>query len=141
VWGRYKIKDSNPNTARRAPGPDDIFVLRQSALNGKKAGLVVTLGLCTGLIVHTLAVACGIAAIFATLETAFLLLKYVGAAYPLYLAWGCFRAGATDIIAPNAKTYSLSNYYKRGIIMNITNRKVSKLFSLSFPSPIDVCSP
>lgn len=47
-----------------APGPDNIFVLTQSALYGKKSGILVTLGLCTGLIFHTTAVALGIAAIF-----------------------------------------------------------------------------
>lgn len=120
-----------------APGPDNIFVLTQSALTGKKTGLVVTLGLCTGLLVHTFAVACGIAAIFATSETAFFVLKYVGAAYLLYLAWGCFRAGATDISAPNAKTYSLSSYYKRGVIMNITNPKVSIFFLAFLPQFTD----
>ena len=48
------------------PGPDNIFVLTQSALRGKVAGLAVTLGLCTGLIVHTTAVAFGLAVIFQT---------------------------------------------------------------------------
>jgi len=47
-----------------APGPDNIFVLKQSALRGMLAGIVVMLGLCTGLIVHTSAVALGVAVIF-----------------------------------------------------------------------------
>ena len=46
-----------------APGPDNIFVLTQSALYGRRAGLMVTLGLCTGLIVHTSLVAFGVAAL------------------------------------------------------------------------------
>lgn len=52
-----------------APGPDNIFVLTQSALHGRMSGLVVTLGLCTGLIVHTLAVALGVAVIFRRLRS------------------------------------------------------------------------
>ena len=51
-----------------APGPDNIFVLTQSALYGKKSGVLVTLGLCTGLVVHTTAVAFGVAAIFPNLR-------------------------------------------------------------------------
>ncbi|MBL1320280.1 MAG: LysE family transporter, partial [Methylophaga sp.] len=43
-----------------APGPDNIFVLTQSALHGRKAGLLITLGLCTGLLVHTAIVALGV---------------------------------------------------------------------------------
>lgn len=65
-----------------APGPDNIFVLTQSALYGRLSGFVVTLGLCTGLIVHTTAVAFGVAAIFATSALAFTAVKVIGAALP-----------------------------------------------------------
>jgi threonine/homoserine/homoserine lactone efflux protein len=78
-----------------APGPDNIFVLTQSAMNGRAAGLLVTLGLCTGLLFHTAAVAVGVAAVFATSAIAFTILKIVGAAYLIYLAWGAFRATGT----------------------------------------------
>ncbi len=70
-----------------SPGPDNIFVLTQSALNGRLAGLVVTIGLCTGLIFHTLAVAFGVAVIFQTSAMAFFILKICGALCLLYLAW------------------------------------------------------
>jgi len=72
------------------PGPDNIFVLTQSALHGRFAGFIVTLGLATGLIFHTTAVAFGVAIIFETSQYAFTALKYVGAAYLLYLAWKAF---------------------------------------------------
>jgi len=61
------------------PGPDNIFVLTQSSVNGHKAGLLVTLGLCTGLIVHTTAVALGITAVLKTSYVAFTVLKIAGA--------------------------------------------------------------
>ena len=48
------------------PGPDNIFVLTQSVVNGRIAGLIVTLGIALGLFVHTSAVALGAAAIFQT---------------------------------------------------------------------------
>ncbi len=80
-----------------APGPDNIFVLTQSALHGKISGLWVTLGLCTGLVVHTTAVVLGVAVIFQVSAVAFTLLKVVGAGYLLYLAWHAFRATATRI--------------------------------------------
>ncbi len=47
------------------PGPDNLFVLMESASNGRRAGLLVVLGLCTGLVGNTLAVALGLAALFA----------------------------------------------------------------------------
>ena len=54
-----------------APGPDNISVIAQSGLYGRKAGIFVTLGLCTGLAVHTTAVALGIAVVFQTSMIAF----------------------------------------------------------------------
>ena len=57
-----------------APGPDNIFVLTQSAIKGRLVGLVVTLGLCTGLLAHTAAVALGVAALFQASALAFNLL-------------------------------------------------------------------
>lgn len=114
-----------------APGPDNIFVLTQSALRGKGPGLIIMLGLCTGLIFHTIAVALGVAIIFQTSALAFSALKFIGAGYLIYLAWQAFRASAELI---QGKTNGAANYWKlycRGIIMNITNPKVS-IFFLAF---------
>jgi threonine/homoserine/homoserine lactone efflux protein len=114
-----------------APGPDNIFVLTQSAVKGRLVGFVVTLGLCTGLIVHTSAVALGVAAIFQASATAFNLLKFAGATYLLYLAWGAFRAGTESLEGQTGRESSLFRYYLRGILMNVTNPKVS-IFFLAF---------
>jgi threonine/homoserine/homoserine lactone efflux protein len=121
-----------------APGPDNIFVLTQSALFGTAAGMVTTLGLVTGLCVHTTAVALGVAAIFQTSALAFTLLKTAGAGYLLWLAWLSFRAGAsTEKIAQGdggnagAAFPGYMALYRRGIVMNVTNPKVS-LFFLAF---------
>lgn len=114
-----------------APGPDNIFVLTLSALHGRKAGLLVTLGLCTGLIGHTLAVTLGIAALFQASAIAFTVLKIVGACYLLYLAWGAFRAAASPIEARPDVPLNGWQLYRRGIVMNLTNPKVS-IFFLAF---------
>ena len=121
-----------------APGPDNIFVLTQSALFGTTAGMVTTLGLVTGLCVHTTAVALGVAAVFQTSALAFTLLKTAGAGYLLWLAWLSFRAGAsTEKIAQGdggpagAAFPGYMALYRRGIVMNVTNPKVS-LFFLAF---------
>lgn len=114
-----------------APGPDNIFVLTQSALYGKKSGVLVTLGLCTGLIIHTTAVALGVAAIFQTSAVAFIVLKTVGALYLAYLAWQAFQASVSTLEAPSSNLHSSGSLYRRGIIMNITNPKVS-IFFLAF---------
>lgn len=114
-----------------SPGPDNIFVLMQSALYGRMAGVLVTLGLCTGVLVHTAAVALGVAAIVATSTTAFTALKVLGASYLLYLAWGAWRAGPTALDDDGAGRQAAGRLYLRGIVMNATNPKVA-IFFLAF---------
>jgi len=111
--------------------------LAQSALRGRVAGLIVTLGLCTGLIVHTTAVALGVAAIFQASAVAFTVLKLVGACYLLYLAWQAFRAAATRINARTDGVLGALPLYRRGIIMNVTNPKVSIFFLAFLPQFAD----
>lgn len=120
-----------------APGPDNIFVLTQAALRGKFAGLAVTMGLCTGLIVHTSAVALGIAVIFKTSALAFTVLKTLGACYLLYLAWQAFRTSGGPIGLGKKSDLTLPMFYRRGIIMNITNPKVSIFFLAFLPQFAD----
>jgi len=114
-----------------APGPDNIFVLTQSALYGKKSGVLVTLGLCTGLIFHTTAVAFGVAAIFHTSIVALTVLKVIGALYLAYLAWQAFLASSRSLQSRGSNLRSNGALYFRGIVMNITNPKVS-IFFLAF---------
>lgn len=114
------------------PGPDNIFVLTQSIFQGKKSGLIIMLGLCTGLIFHTIAVILGVAVIFQTSIFAFTILKIIGAMYLLYLAWQIFKAGNQKIDTKNNNAnIDYKKLYYRGIIMNITNPKVS-IFFLAF---------
>lgn len=118
------------------PGPDNIFVLTQAALRGKKAGVLVVLGLCTGLVAHTTAVSLGVAVIFQTSALAFTLLKLAGAGYLIYLAWGAFRAGAT-VIDGEKSELTYAQLFRRGIIMNVTNPKVTIFFLAFLPQFAD----
>jgi threonine/homoserine/homoserine lactone efflux protein len=122
------------------PGPDNLFVLAQAAQRGKMAGIAVTGGLCTGLLVHTAAVALGVAAVFQASALAFALLKYIGAAYLLYLAWQSFRAGADTGGGPQAGNPGFTRLYGRGIVMNVTNPKVSLFFLAFLPQFTDPAS-
>ncbi|MEC5398512.1 LysE family translocator [Uliginosibacterium sp. H1] len=120
-----------------SPGPDNIFVLTQSAMHGRKAGLLVTLGLCSGLLAHIAAVALGVAALLQTSAIAFTALKIVGAAYLLYLAWQAFRAGATQSLSAAEASLSARSLYVRGIVMNVTNPKVAVFFLAFLPQFVD----
>lgn len=120
-----------------APGPDNLFVLTQSTLHGRAAGLVVMLGLCTGLVVHSAAVALGVAAIFQSSDVAFTVLKFCGAGYLLYLAWRTFTARADGLPEGLQSGPGRAALYRRGIIMNITNPKVSIFFLAFLPQFAD----
>ena len=123
-----------------APGPDNLFVLMQSASHGRRAGAAVVLGLMIGVLGHTAAVALGLAALVAASATAFTAIKFVGAAYLLYLAWGAWHApatlraddgdGAGDRGAAAPAWWPLVG---RGVVMNLTNPKVALFFLALLP--------
>ena len=114
------------------PGPDNLFVMSHSALKGWRIGFYITLGLCTGLIGHTVLVAIGVSVIFQTSAIAFNGLKIIGACYLLYLAWLSVQnkelnLGGTD------KNNTNRSYYFIGVIMNLTNPKVALFFLVFLP--------
>lgn len=122
------------------PGPDNVFVLLHSAVHGKRAGLLVVLGLCSGLLFHTAAVALGLAAIFAASSTAFTVLKLCGAGYLLWLAWGAWRApvgGAGVGDGAGSPALSAGKTYGRGVLMNLSNPKVAIFFLAFLPQFAD----
>ena len=113
------------------PGPDNVFVLLHAAAHGARAGLLVVLGLCSGLLFHTGAVALGLAALLAASSTAFTTLKALGAAYLLWLAWLSWRAAAGLPGGDAPPPLGARQTYLRGVLMNISNPKVA-LFFLAF---------
>lgn len=119
-----------------APGPDNLFVLLQSAMYGAKAGIFVTLGLCVGVFIQTLLAAFGVAAVVAASPTLLMIIQFAGAAYLLYLAWGAWKAPVGGDDKADASKYPrLTNLqlWRRGILMNITNPKVLIFFLAFFP--------
>jgi len=119
------------------PGPDNLFVLTQSSLYGRRAGFMITLGLCTGLVGHSLAVALGVAVLFQKSALAFTALKCIGAGYLLYLAWQAFHARSARIQIEPGREPQNTIYYGRGIVMNLTNPKVSIFFLAFLPQFAD----
>lgn len=123
------------------PGPDNLFVLAQSAAAGARAGLAVVLGLCCGLVVHTLAIALGLAAVMASAPLALQIIQTLGAAYLLYLAWGAWRAARLPGAAPSAHaapaTPRISALWRRGVIMNLSNPKIVLFFLALLPQFVD----
>jgi len=115
-----------------APGPDNIYVLTQGMTKSKTAAIITTLGLCSGIIIHTTAAAFGISVIFKTSEIAFNIVKFAGAAYLIYIAYQAFkhRNAPLDLSVQNSSG-ELKKLYLKGFFMNVLNPKVS-IFFLAF---------
>ena len=109
------------------PGPDILFVINQS-LEDKKSGLLVALGLCSGLIVHTLVLALGLSAIIEQNDNVIIFFKYFGSFYLFYLAFQEFKK---DRISTERQK---ENFYLRGVYMNLINPKVLIFFLAYFPN-------
>lgn len=122
------------------PGPDILFVTAQSISQHKRAGIMTALGLCTGLIVHISAAALGVSAILYQSATAFTIVKLAGAAYLLYLAWQSFRARNETYLLQKQKPLESWSLYKKGIIMNVLNPKVSLFFLALLPQFVNEAS-
>lgn len=119
------------------PGPDNLFTLAQSIAKGKSAGIYTTLGLCTGLLGHITAATIGISAIIYQSAFAFTIAKYAGAAYLLYLAYKSFKEKSSSFNINSDDTLDHKSLYKKGVIMNLLNPKVSLFFLAFFPQFIN----
>ena len=127
-----------------SPGPDNLFVLVQSAQRGWRVGLCVVLGLSLGIVGHTVAVALGLAAVVAASPMLFTVLKLCGAAYLAYLAWGAWRApvNVTEGAQAQAERDVLTlktamGWAGRGVVMSLTNPKVLIFFLAFLPQFTD----
>lgn len=115
------------------PGPDIIYVLVQSMANGKKYGIVTSLGLVSGILIHTSLVAFGISALIKQSENIYFAIKLFGALYLLYLAYLTFHSNEEISLNADVEKKSFLNLYKQGFIMNVLNPKVSIFFLAFFP--------
>jgi len=110
------------------PGPDILFVLNQS-LENKKPGLLISIGLCCGLIVHTLILVFGLSVFIETNEYMIDYLKYFGTVYLFYLAYDELNTKFKQSSKPNN-----ANLFLRGLYMNLVNPKVLLFFIAYFPN-------
>lgn len=121
-----------------APGPDNMYILTKSLSAGPRQGVTLAMGLATGPLWHTLLVMVGVAAFIQSSPAAFMVLKYCGAAYLLYLSYGALRSKGASIKAGDVvdKSESFALYkrgFKRGFLMNASNPKVLLFFLAILP--------
>jgi len=124
------------------PGQDTLYILGSSIAHGRRVGLASALGISTGCIVHTLAAAVGLSALLATSALAFLAVKWVGAAYLIYLGVRALSA-KTQHLDPQQRVNAASAgiAYRRGVLTNVLNPKVALFFLAFLPQFIDSESP
>ena len=117
-----------------APGPDNIYVLTRGIAQGRKVALASAWGMCSGLLFHTTLAAVGLSAILARSAGALSLVKYIGAAYLVYL--GIRALLSREEFSPSAQkifTVQLRNFFLQGLTMNLLNPKVAVFFMAFLP--------
>ncbi len=117
-----------------SPGPDNIFVLTQSMVNGRRYGMATVFGLMTGCLIHTSLVAFGVSGLIKQNPAIFLIIKIFGAIYMLYLAYKVFKSDSViDITSQEVVQKPSIELFKTGFWMNVLNPKVTLFFLAFFP--------
>jgi threonine/homoserine/homoserine lactone efflux protein len=123
------------------PGPDSLLIMTRSATQGWRAGVAAVAGIGTGTMVHVLAAAVGLSAILATSATAFMVVKYVGAAYIIYMAIGLLRSKGSTLASVEVPPLPYRKIYAQGFLTNVLNPKVAIFFLAFVPQFIDAAAP
>ena len=115
------------------PGPNMLFVAAQSMSGGRRAGFAAALGLLTGTLIYVAAAAAGVAAIIASSALAFDALRYIGAAYLIYLGIKAWRTRDE----PMAVGVFTGRAYRQAIVVQLLNPKVALFFLAFLPQFVD----
>ena len=116
-----------------SPGPDNIYLTTLTSMSGKIAGFSFLLGLITGCFIHTILLAFGLNEFVIKYDLFFEIIKYSGVFYLTYLSYETYKL---EIFNFHLKKNNdkVSNYFKRGVLMNLLNPKVFLFFTLFFPN-------
>ena len=127
------------------PGADMMLTLARTLQFGVRGGLASAFGACAGCVLHTLAAAFGLAALMVASSAAFTVVKWAGAAYLAWLAFGMARAalrGEATAAAPVADAApSAAALFRQGMLTNALNPKVALFFLALLPQFIDADAP
>lgn len=128
------------------PGTDSMYIITRSVSQGQSAGLCSVLGITTGSLIHTLLAALGLSVLLASSPMAFMIVKYIGAAYLCYLGLKMLLSKPSNAIANSlsqdkamGNQHKIDNWqiYKQGVLTNVFNPKVALFFIAFFPQFID----
>lgn len=120
-----------------APGPDMLYVITRGVTQGRKAGILSAVGVICGILVHTTAAAFGLTLILQTSAFAFLLVKYVGAIYLVYLGVKSWRDQSTFSLQTSNTRVSSRRVFWQGVLSNMLNPKIAIFFLAFLPQFVD----
>ncbi len=124
-----------------SPGPDMIYVITRGMAHGRRAGVLSAVGVVCGILVHTTAAAFGLTVILQASAFAFLFVKFVGAAYLLYLGIKSWRDKSTFHLQTTTSMAKSGTLFWQGVLSNVLNPKIAIFFLAFLPQFVDQGSP
>lgn len=121
-----------------APGPDFIYVVTRGISDGNKAGVISAFGISAGLLMHTLFAAFGLSAIIQASRIAYLIVKYLGAGYLIFIGIKALLSKNEIYELKNDTISKNSNIFKQGILTNVFNPKAIVTFMAFLPQFVNV---
>jgi threonine/homoserine/homoserine lactone efflux protein len=119
------------------PGPNTLYIIARSVQQGRRAGIVSSLGVQVGSLVHISAATCGLSALLLSSALAFGVVKYAGAAYLIYLGVKTLLTKEEAGPAREVKRASLSRVFYQGVVVNLLNPKTALFFFAFLPQFVD----
>src|SRR5215212_9450231 len=134
LWGLFVVASV---VLLRTPGPAVLYIIARSVEQGRTAGLVSVLGIHLGTIVHITAAAVGLSALVVSSALAFAVVKYVGAAYLIWIGIRALTAEDHDPEAPVVPAEPLHRVFRDGFVVNLFNPKTAIFFLAFLPQFVD----
>ncbi|MGH3794484.1 MAG: LysE family translocator [Pseudonocardiaceae bacterium] len=115
------------------PGTGVLYVMAAGLSRGIRASVIASVGCTLGIVPHMLAAITGLAAVLNTSAVAFQILKYLGVAYLLYMAWSTLRDKGALVVEENTEPLTATKVIVRGILINLLNPKLTIFFFAFLP--------
>jgi threonine/homoserine/homoserine lactone efflux protein len=122
------------------PGPAVLYIVTRSVEDGRLAGLVSVLGICTGTLVHVVAATLGLSALLVSSALAFTTVKYLGAAYLVVLGIQALARRQPITTDRRVDRASLRRVYTQGVVVNVLNPHTAVFFFAFLPQFINPSS-
>ncbi len=121
------------------PGPNMIYLITRSIMQGRKAGFISLLGVVLGFAFYMLCAAFGLAVLLLTIPMAYESIQWAGAAYLLYLAWNAIKPGTRSVLEPRTDLTvdAPRKLFMMGFATNLLNPKIAVLYLSLLPQFID----